>query len=297
MRYRAFGTTGRNISAITLTMPETLDGRTGVALVYAALESGVNAFELRNPTIAAARTLGQALRAVGRDMAIVVLRIGGGDARGGRQPRDFSGAALRRSIEPSLEAGGIGRFDVVLLDDPQPDETQPDTLPALVAARASGSTALVGMTGQSAIAESAMAAGVLGALGVVYNLRSGTPQRLRIKAAAAQGLVTFGERFHPDVGPSPDPEAPPTTRGVLGWRRRAGLPLEKTGGYEFLTRTSGWRTDEICLAYALTEPGLSSVFVEVSDAQDIARLAAVAERDLPSGLPAQVEMARFAVAS
>ena len=65
------------------------------------------------------------------------------------------------------------------------------------------------------------------------------------------------------------------------------------GTYAFLENTPGWKADEICLAYALTEPCLASVQVRPSSLVELERLAAVVERDMPPGLAAQIEMARF----
>ena len=82
-------------------------------------------------------------------------------------------------------------------------------------------------------------------------------------------------------------------KGLFGLSRRA-QPIEKTGGYEFMRRTSGWAPDEICLGYALTEPAVATVVAEAETPEEVQRLAEVADRELPTGLPAQIEMARFA---
>jgi hypothetical protein len=47
------------------------------------------------------------------------------------------------------------------------------------------------------------------------------------------------------------------------------------------------------MAYALTEPSLATLQIDLSLADQLEGLAAVPERDPPTGLGAQVEMARF----
>ena len=70
-------------------------------------------------------------------------------------------------------------------------------------------------------------------------------------------------------------------------------PFEGIGGYTFLHRTANWTAEEICLAFTLTEPAVSSAWIETADLNHLDRLADVPDRDLPPGLGAQIEMARF----
>ena len=48
------------------------------------------------------------------------------------------------------------------------------------------------------------------------------------------------------------------------------------------------------MSYALTEPSLATVEVSAGSISQIERMAAVPEREMPPGLAAQIEMARFA---
>jgi hypothetical protein len=70
-------------------------------------------------------------------------------------------------------------------------------------------------------------------------------------------------------------------------------PLKGIGGYGFLKDTPNWESDALCLAYALTEPALATVQISIDSIEHLRALSAVAERDLPPGLGAQIEMARF----
>ena len=77
---------------------------------------------------------------------------------------------------------------------------------------------------------------------------------------------------------------------LLGRRKE---PLAGIGGYGFLENTPGWTAEEICLAYVLTEPAVTTVRFEVDRIEHLERLAEVPDRDLPTGVAAQIEMARF----
>jgi hypothetical protein len=63
--------------------------------------------------------------------------------------------------------------------------------------------------------------------------------------------------------------------------------------YEFMKRTPGWTAEQICLAYSLTEPSIATMQTTTTDLALLAELTEAVERDLPSWLPAQIEMARF----
>ena len=292
MRYRALATPGRSISAVTLSLAADLSPAGVAAVATEALNAGVNGFELVSADPRVAEALGGALAAVSRDLAFVMLRVGGGfDPRGGaRPPRDFSRHAIVGAAEQALSAGGFGRLDLVLLDSPQPQEADAESFAALESLRASGRAAAVGVSGAGALVDAAVATRKLDVLAATYNLRAGWPQRHRLAAAAAAGMLLMGERYLPDMrGPS---DAAPS--GLFGglFKRRAA-PTPDMDAYAFLQRTPGWKADELCLAYALTEPSLATVFVEARTPPEVARLAAVPERDLPAGVGAQIEMARF----
>ena len=61
-------------------------------------------------------------------------------------------------------------------------------------------------------------------------------------------------------------------------------------------RTRNWSPEEICLAYALTEPSLATVQIHAERAERLEALAAIPDREMPPGVSAQIEMARFSTA-
>ena len=282
MRYRPFGRTGQAISAVSLALGDEPEGESArVRLVYAALEAGVNAFELRTTDPAAARALGKALEAVERRLVLVTLRLDAGD---------LTPDGLFQAMEAVLLSGRLGLLDAVILNDPGPNAAR--LLSTIEAARDARRLRLAGASGRGEA--EALAGGGFTILSASYNLRSGWAERNRIKRVVEEGHMVIGFGHHPSASSHAD-EAPPP-RGLLGRLRRAPAALERTDAYAFLRQTPGWTADQICLCYALLEPALASVAVEATTAEEIAALAEVAERELPTGLPAQIEMARFAAA-
>jgi aryl-alcohol dehydrogenase-like predicted oxidoreductase len=84
--------------------------------------------------------------------------------------------------------------------------------------------------------------------------------------------------------------------GFGGGPKPVESPLAHAGTFAFLHRTNHWTAEAICLAYALTDPSVSSVMIEASDIERLNTLSQVPDRDMPPGLAAQIEMARVASA-
>jgi aryl-alcohol dehydrogenase-like predicted oxidoreductase len=122
-----------------------------------------------------------------------------------------------------------------------------------------------------------------------FNLASGWVERNRVRSAMGREMAVIGQDYWPHAlrGDRKSFLPKPSL-----WRRRTD-PLADVGGYDFLHNTQGWSDQQICLAYALTEPSLATVQVTASTPAEIEALAAMAERDLPTGCAAQIEMARF----
>lgn len=298
MRYRPLGTDGRSISALTLVVDEEPRRESEqIKLVYAALESGINAFELRGDRMPETATgLGRALSTIPREALVVSLRLGP-DPRQGYRP--FTREWVIHAVERAIHHADIDRLDLLTLDLPAADALDPEARGAAEAARDAERIGMIGVAGAPAALDEALRWRALNVMVTPYNLRSGWADRNRLKAASARGIAVLGADSYPSAA-APErraggPAAPARGGGLFGLGKRA-TPLEKIDGYAFLQRTNGWTPAELCLAYALTEPALASVIVETIDPQVLAGFAAVPERDLPTGVPAQIEMARFSAA-
>jgi aryl-alcohol dehydrogenase-like predicted oxidoreductase len=279
------------VSAVSLKLMDSTTRTTPQAwqqLIYAAFENGINAFEVvgRQPSLS--EGLSQALQAVERRLVFVALRLGPVISPAGAILRDFSPDSLLLSLESFLGRTGLDYVDAVILDDPQVEELSPQALEGLKAMREAGRARMLGVAGQDAAIDAYISAGAFDLLCTPFNLVSGWKERLRLKAAmerdmAVVGYGYFPEQFQGKAGAAPQKKS--------WWG--SDQPLAGVGTYAFLDRTPNWTAEELCLAYALTEPTLATVQINTDRIERLEALSEVPERDLPTGVAAQIEMARF----
>lgn len=298
MRYRPFGASGASLSCVGLCVGEELARKHGVEAVYTALEAGINVFQVVAGDTAAVAALGEALKHVERRLVFVVLRAGVQRQERG-DTRDFTAPGLVNALRMTGSALRAGAFDLVLLDDPGVDELSPRALEALRAERDAGRVRHVGVSGENEAMDAYISARAFDVLATPYNIQSGWKERLRLKAAAAQEMPVLGYRFFPPEFDLRErvaaaPQAPGPKSGLFR-RDKPAAPVNRqpSDGYDFLAGVKNWSAQELCLAYSLTEPGLSSVLVSPRSLEELESLAATPDRDFPTYVAAQIEMARF----
>lgn len=302
MRYRPFGPSGAAVSALTLSLGGdalTRGPEAAQDLIYSALEAGINSFRLENADPVLAETVGEALGHVDRKLVCVTVTLGAGD--GGRAPwRDFSAQGMTSAIDRILHVSGLGWLDVALLEEPGEDELAQSSLNALKALRATGRVRLLGVSGDGEVMDAYVSTGAFDALATPFHVNSPWTVRARMRAARERDMIIFGYGYYPESlagrRRTEADSAAPKKRGLFGFGsspRTAETPSSaRASAFAFLHHTHGWTAEEICLAAALTDPSLSSVLVRALDAERLNALALVSERDMPPGLPAQIEMAR-----
>lgn len=301
MRYRPLGATGTAVSNLTLSLGgHSLAQGPAAAreLIYCALEAGINSYRLESADPVLAEVAGQALSHLDRKLVGVSLTLGRGDGRRGPQ-RDFSAEGMTAAIDRALHVSGLGWIDMALLEEPGEDELPQSSLNALKALRATGRVLLLGVAGGGEVMDAYVSTGAFDILATPYHVNVDWRIRSRIRAARERDMAILGYDYFPD-DLSSEKKA---LEAVTGKKKRGGLfglgggrpkadPLAGAGTFAFLHRTSGWTAEEICLAYAMTEPSMASIIVSADRPERLETLAAVPERDLPPGLAAQVEMAR-----
>lgn len=300
MRYRPFGASGLALSSIGLAVGEEAATAHGVELIYAALEAGVNVFQVTAGDEHAVAAVAEALSHVDRRLLFVVLRAGVHRDRQGELTRDFSPAALVTSVRTVGSALKLGPLDLILLDDPAAAELSPRALEAVYAERDGGRVKGVGVSGDSDAMDAYISAKAFDVLATPYNLFSGWKERNRLKTAAAQEMPVLGYRFMPPELDLRERQvaaaaAPAARSGLFRRHPTASEPrqaLDRTP-YAFLEEIRGWSPQEICLAFTLTEPGLSSTLIAPRSLEEVEALTAVPDRDMPTYIAAQIEMARF----
>ena len=294
MRYRPLGVTGSTVSALTLVLedsPSRLRPQDWETLVYAALENGINAFEVVGRQPAISEGLARAIHAIERRLVFISWRMGNSHPLDGQPHRDFSPEGLQRGVEAVLARTGFAYLDAIILDDPVSAELSPYALGKLKEFRATGRVRLLGVAGHDDAMDAYISTQAFDILCSPFSLISGWKERLRLKAAIQNDMAIFGYNYFPDRFQRGGGSAQPKSKLMAPQG-----PLHGAGTYAFLDQTRGWSPEEICLAYALTEPSLASVQIVTDRPERVAALAAITEKDLPPGAAAQIEMARFSAA-
>lgn len=279
MRYRPLGGRGQVVSAVSLILqPGAGRRRPGdwVSLIYTALECGVSGFEIRGLDPVLGEGMAQAFSNVDRRLLFVVLRLA---LRPGR-PASLS--AIGGKVQGALAATGLDHLDAVLIEPPE--ALTGEGIKEMAALKSAGLVRALGVAGSGDGVDALVGSGRLDILAADYSLLSGWAERRRVRAATACDMGVIG------CGSFPKDELERLTKPAP---RDRGNPLAGTGGYGFLERTKDWDSESLCLAYALTEPSIASVLVEAQSIDHLEQLAAVPDRELPSAVAAQIEMARF----
>jgi aryl-alcohol dehydrogenase-like predicted oxidoreductase len=296
LRYRPFGQAGVSVSVIALAVDDRAAQRGVDALIYAAMEAGVNAFHLECCEPEALEAVGRSLAAVERRLLFVSLRLGLRPGRTGLT-RDFSPEALTSAIDQALAHTGLGHLDLAMLDEPGEDELPTTALAALKQQRTTGQVSLLGVGGANDAMDAYLGVRAFDVLASPHHLRSVWKEQNRLKTAARMNMGVIAYDYFPDMFQqvATTPGAVPKKRGLFGAIAGAPEPhpLAGAGTYAFLHETKNWTAEELCLAYALMEPAVSTVLIRAHEPERLATLAAVPDRDLPPGMAAQVEMARF----
>ncbi len=293
MRYRALGADGAIVSAIGLSLsPDRSKPRPAdwTHFVYAALEHGLNAFELSGSDPVVIDGVAEALASVERDLVFVTWRLGDEMSHTGLD-RDFSPEALQLQVSSAVSRTGLGRLDALLLDEPTEEELSYAGLAALQTLKSTGAVRYVGVRGEGESIDAHIASGAFDLLSTPYNLISGWRERNRLRAASQREMAVIGYDPYPRAFHAAAVEAAKKKPLPL-WGRRQ--PLEGSGTFAFLDSTPNWTAEELCLAYVLTEPAVTTVQLKMSSVEDLERFCGIPERELPPGLAAQIEMARFA---
>jgi aryl-alcohol dehydrogenase-like predicted oxidoreductase len=282
MRYRPFGRSGVAVSALSLTLNGADDRRKAsdwLALVHAALEHGVNAFEIAQPSSALLTGFAQGIEAVRRPLLFVSLR----------SDPQMQGRRLDGWVSEVIAAGGFGEVNLftIAADSPEFEEA----LGAGLRLRDLNLVRRLAVAGPCALLETHIEDPLFDALVIPFGMLSGWRERnlVRVALARQMGVMSY------DPCPAQLTEMAKEERKQAkksGWFKRAD-PLATAGSHTFLQSTPGWTPEQICLAYALTEPAVTTVQMPVKDLEHLAGLAAVPERNLPAQVAAQIEMSHF----
>lgn len=292
MRYRPFGNSGKSVSALSLVMRHSGAMGTPLAwqnLLYTAFENGINSLEIVDGSEVMAAGLRQALGAVERRLIFLSWRIAG-DPR-----RPLTAETLSRLLREALQRSGAGYFDLLSLDEPAFDSLTPDGHELLKDLRSAGVALQIGLTGYGPAVEAATEDPTFEVLATPFSLLSDIRTRRRVKDAVSANMTAVAYDAVPPSLLQPPASAPAKAAPMLRRLTTPANPLAGAGTYAFLHTTQGWSAEDLCIGYALTEPLFATIQIDTVRPEAIERLAAVTDRDLPTGAAAQIEMARFGV--
>jgi aryl-alcohol dehydrogenase-like predicted oxidoreductase len=290
VRYRPFGATGKAVSAVSLLLrdgPSMNAPSAWRGLVFAAMENGVNSFELAGGSDILAIGVGEALAAVERRLIFLAYRL--------RTPLgSVSAHDVANAVRAVLQRTRAGYLDLLMLDETTIEALTPQARGYLADLKSSGVCLQIGVAGDGPAIEGCISDPVFDVLTLPFTLTSDWQARRRIREASAANMTLIGcDPFSADIkgGQKTELAMGDRKRGLLSIRR----PQAAAGpdAYAFLRETPGWTFEELCLGYVLTEPAFSTIQLELWRADALERMAAVADRDLPTGVAAQIEMARF----
>jgi aryl-alcohol dehydrogenase-like predicted oxidoreductase len=293
MRYRPLAHRAMAVSAVSLKLDDRLarSATQWAELGTAALNCGINCFEVAGRSPALVDGISQALRTVDRRLLFVAWRFGPSVMPSAYARDAFSPQALEGLAKAILARTGLAYLDLVQLDDPGPQDLRAEGLKMLKQMRAQGLAQSIGVAGHGDAMDAYISTGAFEVFTGPYNMRSGSRDRRRLKAAEDRNMSVLGTSAFPESLLGAPVAAP--RRALLGWHNKGEVAAGNP--YAFLKTTHGWTPEAICVGYALTEPGLASVQVEARDIAHLEALAALPERELPANVPAQIEMARFSM--
>ena len=302
MRYRPFGASGSTVSTLTLSVGlDVLAGGPDAAeaLIYSALETGINSYRLETADPVVAEVVGRALSNVDRRLLNVSMMLGTGDGRRNSE-RDFTAEGMTGLIDRALNVSGLKWFDTAILQQPAEDELSQPSLNALKALRATERVRFLGIGGDDDVLDTYVSTGAFDVLATPYHVDVDWKVQGRVRQAREQDMAILAYDYFPDSLNTPSKAAniakPKLGFFGLGQSRRKD-PLATVGTFAFLHQTPNWSPEAICLAHAMTNPSICSVIIHAADARRLDLLAVIPERDLPPGLAAQIEMARVRTAT
>lgn len=280
MRYRPIGKSGMSISALCLKLQGERcggDPDAWLGLIHGAFENGVNAFEISNPSPALLEGLAHAVRSVERRLVFISLRL----------PDDIRSDDVMREIDHVLISSGLEHLDLAVLNADR--DVANEVIWTLEDLKAASKVRRLGILAETEEANQHVHSGAFDVLMTPFNLLSGWRERLRVRTATEKSMSVIATKHFPEDARA---MAEPKTM-KRRWFSKPAYPLAGLGSYNFLHGTHGWGAEEICLGFALTETAIASIAIDAENLKHLAVLAEVTERDLPSAVAAQIEMARF----
>jgi aryl-alcohol dehydrogenase-like predicted oxidoreductase len=296
---RRLGRTGRSTSVLgfgcsAYWAKPLFPQKAALALVEQAVEGGVRLFDTA-PIYGGGlgeRRLGKALKSIGRvDELLICSKVGPYVGDDGRVQRDFSPAAVRASVQRSLERLGVDRIAGLHLHGPNVHELRPELLQALDDLKAEGLVGFVGINSfDPEVVRLGLGSPVFDSFMVEFNLIRKANAALVEEIAAAGRAAIVGSPvaqalFRPSMAPVSPKRAWELGRALL--RHRADLAAARA--YGFLNHLPEMTGAQAALAWVLRSPNVACAVFATTSPDHLRQNLAAAEMRLDEALTAQIE--------
>ncbi|MFT4091407.1 MAG: aldo/keto reductase [Asticcacaulis sp.] len=293
MRYRPLGKSGTALSSLALNIgPGAIRlGRNHTyRLIMAALENGINTyhFDVSHPDIL--RAAADAFSDI--DRKILFLSVNAHNDLSQDPQADYALRPLRERLRSIVQDYGLGYIDLLMFHAHGFNKIPDSTWIFLEGLKNARLLRYLGASANTDHIKDVVEHGRFGILRTVFDLDTNWDKRHLLDHAIARGLNILGHDYFPTAYQKSSDTVPKAAR--RGWfGGKAADPLAGSGTYAFLHQTPSWSAEELCLAYTLSQPCLTSVLVSPETPERLNALAEISERNMPPSVPAQIEMARF----
>lgn len=291
MRYRPFGRSGMALSNIGLHLRfEKLHKNRPLAqkLIMTALENGINTFHFDTTDEGFLKNASEVFSVVDRKLLFVSLNAHDGEA----SEAAYEFKALRDRLRGAIKDSGFQWVDLLMFGLPGATMLTDDSLNFVDSLRRARMIRYTGAETEVEDMADLVRSGHFDLIKTSFDIDTSWDKRRQIDTAIGREMNIFATDILPDAYRKASDVVPKEAR--RGWFGiKASNPLGGAGTHAFLHQTGGWTPEELCLGYALSQPGLSCILVDPDSTEHLEALAEVPERVLPSSVPAQIEMARF----
>jgi len=301
MNYRPLGSTGLAVSEIGLGCAswwgqKAFDERQAIALVHAALDHGVTFFDTGAAYSGgeAEPRLGRALK--GRALDGVVVATKAGTRHDGRRVvRDFSPAAIERSVERSLRNLGLEALPLLQLHGPSVAELDPAMLSTLEGLKRRGLVRALGVNSfDPVLIEHVISLPVFDVAMVDYNVLRPERAPLIAKAAAAGKGVLAGMALA--MGHANRQvvrlRAPRDVWYALRALKNHRADIARGARFGFLGEIPDMTASQAALAYVLADKNVSCAVVGTTRMSHLLENLAASGRGLSVEVLEQIEQAQ-----
>lgn len=293
MRYRPLGQSGTALSSLSLSLgPDAFGrGRQHVQkLILTALENGINTyhFDCSHPDFL--KGVAEAFDGVDRKLLFLSFNA---HADLSQDPvSDYGLRTLRERLKSLVQDYGFGAIDLLMFHANGFDKIADSSWIFLEGLKDANLIRYLGASANTDRIRAVVDHGRFDILKTVFDLDTNWDKRHLLDHAISKSMNIIGHDFFPQAYRKASDTVPRAARRGL-FRFRAADPLAGSGTYAFLHQTPAWNAEELCLAYTLSQPCLTSVLISPETPEAIQALAEVTERNMPPSVPAQIEMARF----